>query len=314
VATDENHPAIRASGATGAWAAVGAFSLWGVLPVYWKSLHGIAAIELIAHRVVWSLVLLLVLVRLRGRGPQFRAALRNPRICGLYLLSGALLAANWLIFVWAVNAGHIIESSLGYFLNPLCNVALGFFLLRERLRPLQWTAVAFAAAGVAVQLVQLGRLPWIALSVASTFAFYGLLRKRGPLGPVAGLGLETLLLVPLAAGFLLWRASTGAGALGHVNVTQHVLVLSTGVITTVPLLLFASAAHALPLSTLGVFQYLAPSGQFLLGVLLYHEVFGRAQATSFALIWCGLAIFTLDGLRGGAGQRRSGISAPPRPS
>jgi chloramphenicol-sensitive protein RarD len=294
VATDSDD---STTPATGAWAAIGAFGLWGVLPLYWKQLEGIAATELIAHRVVWSLVLLMVLVRMRGRGPQFRAAVRDGRTVGLYALSAALIGGNWLLFVWAVNSGQILESSLGYFLNPLFNVALGFFLLRERLRPLQWTAVAFAASGVLVQLIQLGRLPWVALGLASSFALYGLLRKRGPLGPVAGLGLETLLLAPLAAGYLVWRIAAGESALGHVDAMQHTWMLSAGVVTTVPLLLFATAARAMPLSLLGLFQYLAPTGQFLLGVLLYHEAFGRAQAMSFALIWLGLAVFTVDGLR-----------------
>jgi chloramphenicol-sensitive protein RarD len=306
VATPAEQTSIRAAGS---WAAVGAFGLWGVLPVYWKQVQNIPALELIAHRVVWSLLLLFVVVRLRGGAAQFRAALRDRRVCGLYLLSSGLLAANWLIYVWGVNSDRIVETSLGYFLNPLCNVALGFFLLRERLRPLQWTAVAFAAAGVAVQLIRLGRLPWIALSLAATFSLYGLLRKRGPLGPVAGLGLETLLIAPIAAVYLLWLAVTHSGALGHVSATQHALVFGTGVITSVPLLLFATAARALPLSVLGVFQYLAPSCQFLLGVLVYDEPFGSAQAVSFSLIWLGLALFTVDNFRANASARRTAVKS-----
>lgn len=280
--------------------------MWGVFPLYWKQLADIPATELIAHRVVWSLALLLALVRLRGRGAQFFTALRNRRNCALYLLSGSLLGLNWLLFVWAVNAGHVLDSSLGYFLNPLCNVALGFFLLGERLRPVQWTAVGCAVAGVIVQLVELGRVPWIALGLAATFAFYGLLRKRGPLGPVAGLALETLLLTPLAAGFLLWLAAAGRGAFGHVGATQHAWLLAAGLVTSVPLLLFATAARALPLSVLGVFQYLAPTGQFLLGVWYYREPFGRAQALSFGLIWLGLVLFSVDALR----QRRRDAVVP----
>ncbi len=294
--------AAPASRSTGTWAAVGAFVLWGVLPVYWKRLHGIAETELIAHRVVWSLLLLVILVRMRGRAPQFRGALRNPRVVGVYATSAALIAANWLIYVWAVNAGEIVQASLGYFLNPLCNVALGALVLRERLRTWQWIAFALAGAGVAVQLVQLGRLPWVALSLAFSFALYGLLRKRGPLGPVAGLSLEMLLLAPFAVGFLVWRGAIGDAALGRVEAVQEILILSAGVITCVPLLLFATAARALPLSVLGVIQYLAPSLQFLLGVFVYHETFGRAQAGSFALIWLGLIVFTADSLR--IGRRR----------
>ncbi len=297
----------RRETARGAVAATGAFLLWGVLPIYWKLLHGVQPLEVIAHRIVWSLAFLLLVLRMRGRLGQFREALVDPRQLALYALSGTLLAVNWLTYIFSVQTSQIVEASLGYFLVPLCNVALGFVVLRERLRPMQWTAVALAAAGVMVQLTRVGRLPWIALVLAGTFAIYGLLRKRGPLGSLTGLGVETALLMPLALGYLLWRQFNGTGALGSVDAGQHVLLLACGVATAVPLLWFATAARALSMASLGLFQYLAPSAQLLIGVAMYGEAFGGAQAGSFALIWAGLALYSADAFRAG---RRAAAAAP----
>lgn len=291
----------RRQAATGALAATGAFFLWGVLPVYWKFLLSVQPLEIIAHRIVWSLVFLLFVLKVRGRLAQFFAALVDPRQLVLYAISGGLLGVNWLTYIYAVQASQIVEASLGYFLVPLCNVALGFVVLRERLRPMQWTAVALAAAGVMVQLARIGRLPWIALVLAGSFALYGL-RKRGPLGPLTGLGVETALLAPVALGYLLWRGAHGVGALGSVGALEHALLFACGIITAVPLLWFAAAARALSLASLGLFQYLAPSVQLLIGVALYAEPFGGARAGSFALIWTGLALYSADAFR--AGRRR----------
>lgn len=300
------HDPHRRQAAAGALAATGAFLLWGVLPVYWKLLHGIQPLEVIAHRIVWSLAFLLFVLRWRGRLGQFRGAFREGRQLALYALSSGLLAVNWLTYIYAVQTDRIVESSLGYFLVPLCNVALGFAVLGERLRPMQWTAVGCAAAGVLIQLVKVGHVPWIALILAGSFAFYGLLRKRGPLGSLTGLGVETALLTPLAAGYILWRGWTGDGALGHVDGMQQALLLACGIVTAVPLLWFATAARALSLASLGLFQYLAPTAQLLIGVALYHEPFGGARAGSFVLIWIGLALYSLDAFRGG----RAGASVP----
>jgi len=233
-----------------------------------------------------------------GGFAEARAALSTWRSFGLNFLSSALLTANWLVYVWAVNAGHVIETSLGYFLVPLINVALGWGLLHERLRPAQWGAIAFAAAGVGLQLFQLGRLPWIALAVALTFGSYGLLRKRSSLGPLTGLTVETALLAPLAIALLLWRGYAGTGALGNPALSTHVeiMVWCAGIVTAVPLLLFAYGARRLRLTTLGLLQYAAPSVQFILGVWVYHEEFNRARATSFAFIWAGLIVYTSDAL------------------
>lgn len=284
------------SPARGAFAAASCYFLWGLVPLYWKQLAGIDAVELIAHRHVWSLVFVLALVGAQGGFGEARAALGTARGVGGNFLSAVLLTANWLVYVWGVNTGHVIECSLGYFLVPLVNVAAGRFVLHEHLRRLQWIAIAFAAAGVALQIALLAHPPWIALAIAGTWGAYSLRRKQSPLGSLTGLTVETLLLAPFAVAFLLWRHHTGAGALGRVDLPTHVLVLSSGVITAIPLLLFAYGARRIRLSTLGLLQYLAPTVQFAIGVGVYHETFSRDRALSFALIWAGLALYTADNL------------------
>lgn len=269
---------------------------WGLVPLYWKQLASVHPVELIAHRHVWSLVLVLGLVLAQGKFGEVRAALGTRRSVGLNFLSATLLTANWLIYVWGVNTGHVIECSLGYFLVPLVNVALGRWVLHEHLRRLQWIAIAGAATGVAVMMWQLGRPPWIALALAGTWGGYGLLRKKSPLGSLTGLTVETLLLAPLAVGFLLWQHHTGAGALGRAEPLTQLLVLSAGVITAIPLLLFAFGARRIRLSTMGLLQYLAPTVQFALGVWVYHEPFSRERLIGFVFIWAGLALYTADNL------------------
>jgi chloramphenicol-sensitive protein RarD len=280
--------------ARGALAAAGGFLIWGLVPIYWKQLHEIAALELIAHRIVWSLLFLLGVIVWQGRFADLRTILRRPRLLGLNLLSSVLLAANWTIYVWAVNSGHVIESSLGYFLVPLVNVALGALFFHERLRPLPWVAIGCAALGVILLLVRLGHAPWIALSLAATWAGYGLLKKKSELGAITGLAVETVLLFPLAAGALLWWHHTGEGALGRVDAWHHALVLIVGVVTALPLLLFAYGARRIRLTTLGLLQYLSPSVQFLLGYFLFHEPFDAVRLQAYGLIWCGLALYSAD--------------------
>jgi chloramphenicol-sensitive protein RarD len=269
---------------------------WGLVPLYWKQLAAINPVELIAHRHVWSLVFVFALTVATGGFSPVSAALQGWRAIATNVLSASLLTGNWLVYVWGVNTGHVLEASLGYFLVPLVNVASGHFILHEQLRRWQWIAIGCAAAGVAWLIVQLGRPPWIALTLAGTWGGYSLLRKKSPLGPLTGLTVETLLLAPLAVGYLLWRHHTGEGALGRVGPATHVLVLSAGVITAVPLLLFAYGAKRIRLSTLGVLQYLAPTVQFALGVWVYHEPFSRERAVSFGFIWLGLAVYTVDAL------------------
>jgi chloramphenicol-sensitive protein RarD len=222
---------------------------------------------------------------------------------GVHAMSGALLTVNWLVYVWGVNTGHVIECSLGYFLVPLINVALGRWLLRERLHTAQLAAIVLAAFGVAWMVWQVGRFPWIALALALTFGFYGLLRKRSDLGPLVGLTLETLLLVPFAAGYLLWRFAQGSGALGRVDSTTTWIILSCGVVTAIPLLLFAKGARGLRMITLGLLQYIAPTGQFLLGWLFYNESMGQARVGAFLLIWAGLAIYSVDAVLASRSKR-----------
>ena len=211
-------------------------------------------------------------------------------------LSGVLLTVNWLVFIWGVNHGHVLEASLGYFLVPLVNVALGRFVLHEKLRRAQWIAIICATAGVGLLILRVGRMPWIALTLAATFGVYGLLRKKSPLGPLTGLGVETLLLAPAALAFLIWRERLGVGALGHANAQIHWLLLAAGVITAVPLLLFAYGARRIRFTTLGLLQYIAPTVQFALGVWVFREPFTPTQTASFAFIWVGLAIYTIDNL------------------
>jgi chloramphenicol-sensitive protein RarD len=289
-ATPDTSPSSRA----GALAAAGAFFIWGTVPIYWKQMTAVSAPELIAHRIVWSLFFLVAVVAWQKNFGSLRPGLASPRAVGLNLLSGVLLTLNWGVYVWAVNAGHVIETSLGYFLVPLCNVAVGSLVLHEKLRPLQWAAIGLAAAGVLLLLVRVGHVPWIALSLAFTWTSYGLLKKKSALGPIAGLTVETLLLFPVAAGLLLWWHHTGAGALGRIDLRTQGFVLSAGVVTAVPLVLFAYGAQRMRLTALGLLQYIAPSVQFLIGLFIYHEAFDAARFQAFGLIWIGLVIYTAD--------------------
>lgn len=290
----------------GALAALLCYFLWGLVPLYWTRLAHVDAVELIAHRHVWSLVFVLGIVAFqRGFGPV-AATFRTPRSIAVNALGGLLLTGNWLGYVWGVNTGHVIETSLGYFLVPLVNVATGRFVLHEQLRRAQWIAIGLAATGVLLLIVQSGRMPWIALALAGTWGAYSLMRKRSPLPAVTGLTVETLLLSPLAVAFLLWQHLHGTGALGRVSLATDLLIFSSGVITAVPLLLFAYGARRIRLSTLGLLQYVAPSVQLALGVWFFHEPFSRARLVSFSFIWAALALYTLDNL---LAQRRAVLPA-----
>jgi chloramphenicol-sensitive protein RarD len=278
----------------GTIAAAAGFLFWGVVPIYWKQMQSVSALELIAHRIVWSLVFLFAVLAWQRNFASLRPAFAGARAFGLNLLSGLLLSVNWTIYVWAVNRGHVIETSLGYFLVPLGNVVLGSLILKEKLRPAQWLAIGFAAIGVALLLVRVGHVPWIALIIAGSWCSYGLLKKQSSLGSIAGLTVETLLLFPVAAALLLWLAGRGEGVIGHADLRIHAFVLSAGVITAVPLLLFAYGAQRMRLTALGLLQYLAPSVQFLIGLFVYHEPFDAARLQAFGLIWTGLVVYTAD--------------------
>jgi chloramphenicol-sensitive protein RarD len=288
------NPASPPRTGSGAIAAAAGFLLWGVVPVYWKQMQSVSAWELIAHRIVWSLFFLFGVLAWQRNFASLRPAFASRRAISLNLLSSLLLAANWTVYVWAVNQGHVIETALGYFLVPLANVAIGSLVLHEKLRPLQWLAIGCAALGVALLLMRVGHVPWIALVIASTWSTYGLLKKQSALGSIAGLTVETVLLFPVAAGLLLWLASQGGGVIGHADGRTQGFVLSAGVVTAIPLLLFAYGAQRLRLTTLGLLQYLAPSVQFLIGLFVYREPFDATRLQAFSLIWAGLIVYTAD--------------------
>jgi len=249
----------------------------------------------VLHRTLWSLVFVLALLAVRRQWAWMREVLRQPRVLGAFVLSALLLSANWLTYVWAVNNGHVVDASLGYFILPLVNVALGYAFLHERPRPGQWLAVAVAAAGVLWLAVQAGRLPWIALVLALTFGFYGLLRKVAVLGALEGLTLETVLLAPLTAAVLGMWAWQGQGVLAQGDAVALGWLVLAGPVTAIPLLLFAAGARRIPLATMGILQYISPSLQFALGVWLFHEAFDPARLAGFVLIWAALLVYTLEG-------------------
>jgi chloramphenicol-sensitive protein RarD len=272
-----------------------AYGLWGVVAAYWKLLATVDPIELIAHRAIWGLGTFALIVVATGQLGALRAALRDVRTIGVMAASGVLLAVNWAMFVWATISGHLLDASLGYFINPLVSVALGTIVLRERLSRLQWIAIGLAAIGVAILTWRAGRVPWVALLLAATFGLYGLVRKTARVAALVGSTIETMLMVPLAVAYLIVIAD--AGALGHANATITALLVGTGIVTAVPLVLFTSAARRLPLSTIGFLQYLAPTGQFLLAVLAFGEPLALDRLAAFVVIWTGLAVFTVDLVR-----------------
>jgi chloramphenicol-sensitive protein RarD len=277
-------------------AAVLAFAIWGVLPLYLHPLHEVAAIQVIANRVVWSCIFVLVWMSIRGELSTLRTALANHGVVWRLALTAALISTNWFVYVWAVLNGHVLDSSLGYFINPLVNVLLGVALLSERLTPAQWTAVGLATAGVAYLTAASGRLPWISLVLAVTFGFYGLIRKLVKIESLPSLGIETLLLLPFASGYLLWCEFVGTGALGHAGPATTALLIGSGPVTAIALFFFAYGARRLPFSTVGILQYLAPTLQLACGVFAFHEPFGRTRAVGFAFIWAALIVYAGEGL------------------
>ena len=271
-----------------------AFLSWGFLPVYWKALIAVPALEIIMHRLFWSFLFLVLLMVLQRRWREFAGIVRNRRILLTLLVTSLILSGNWLLYVWAVNQNHILQASLGYYINPLVNVVLGTIFLRERLRAPQILAVLLAAAGVVYLTVSYGVFPWISLGLALSFGFYGLIRKVAPVGSLVGLAVETMLLSLPAAVYLIYLGIQGVGTIFRVGLKTDLLLLGVGVITAVPLLLFTLGARRIYLSTLGLMQYLAPSGMFLLAVFHYHEPFSTAQIWTFVMIWTALGIYSTD--------------------
>jgi len=277
-------------------AATAAFTIWGLFPLYLHPLRGVPALQVIAHRITWSCLFLLAWMLLRGELGRLSVTLTRPALLARLAVTALLISTNWLVYVWSVTHGHIVDSSLGYYINPLMNVVLGVFVLRERLNRAQWTAVALAAIAVGYLTMLAGRLPWIALTLATSFSLYGLLRKIMSVDALPGLATETLLLMPLAAVYLAWCEHTGSGALTHSGAAIAALLIGSGLVTAIPLFLFAYGARALPYSTVGVLQYIGPSLQLLCGVLVFRESFGVARAAGFALLWAALLIYAADGV------------------
>jgi chloramphenicol-sensitive protein RarD len=278
----------------GAWYVGLSYVLWGFFPIYWKALVGISALQLICHRIVWSFLVLALMIARAGEFRLLWQAVR-PRAAAIYTVAAVAIASNWLIFVWAVGINQIVQISLGYFINPLLSVVLGMVIFHERLRPLQWVSVAFAAAGVIYLTIALNAVPWIALSLAATFGTYGLMKKLAPLGPVQGLTFETGILVVPAAAYLIVEEIAGRGAFMHVRPLQNLLMLGGGPVTTLPLLMFAAGVRRIPLSLVGMLQYVNPTLQITIGVMLYKEPFTRIQLVGFGLVWGALALFAIEG-------------------
>lgn len=288
--------------------AIGAYALWGVLPIYWKAVKIVPAPEILCHRILWSFVFLLALLGVKRHWRWLGGAIRNRTTRLTFLGTSFILSINWLTYIWAVNAGYIVDTSLGYFINPLINVFLGVLLLRERLRAFQWLAVGIAAGGILYLTIGYGSFPWIALVLAFSFASYGYLRKTASLGSLEGLSLEAGILSLPALGYLLFLEGACTGSFGHRGRGINLLLLFTGVATAVPLLGFASAARRITLTTLGLLQFIAPTLQFLVGVFVYEEPFIKTRLIGFCFIWAALLIYSVEGaIRGGKriyGNRR----------
>jgi chloramphenicol-sensitive protein RarD len=277
--------------------AASAFVMWGVFPLYFHALQPVAALQVIAQRIAWSCIFVLGWMFFRGELTSLRAALTNRAVVLRLAVTAMLITVNWLTYVWGVVHGRVVETSLGYFIGPLVNVLLGVVLLHEKLTRAQWTAVALATAGVGYLTFMTGSLPWIALLLAFSFASYGLMRKVVKVEALPGLAAETLLLAPLAVGYLLWCESEGAGAFGHTGALIDALLVASGPLTAIPLFLFAYGTRLLPYSTVGVLQYIAPTLQFLCGVLILHEPFDHMRAIGFVIIWTALVIYAGEGVR-----------------
>ena len=277
-----------------------AYAMWGLFPLYWPLLKPALAVEILAHRVFWSLVVMLLLVALLGRSRRLRAVIAHRRTLGILSFAALVIAVNWGTYIWGVNNGHVVETSLGYFINPLVTVLMGVVILGERLRRLQWIALGIAFIAVVGLTVEYGRPPWVALALAFSFAFYGLAKKQANVGAVESLSVETLLLAPVAAGYILWLMSQGTSTFGTEGLGHAALLASTGIVTAIPLICFGAAATRVSLTTIGLLQYLAPTIQFALGVLVFREDMPAMRWVGFMLVWVALAIFTYEAI----GHRR----------
>ncbi len=277
-------------------AAAGAYLIWGLFPIYWKALSAVPALQIGAHRLVWCAVFVFGFLFSVSGWRWIPALSRQPRTLRLLLTSAALIGGNWWLYIWAVNSGHIVETSLGYFINPLVSVALGVLVLGERLRPLQWACVGLAACGVLYLAVEFARLPWIALILAFSFGGYGLCRKLATVDPVQGLAVENSVLLLPSLAIIFWAHSAGSGSFTHLGAGTDALLVISGLVTAVPLVLFAYGARRIPLSQIGLLQYIAPTLQLICGVFIYGEAFTHTHAVGFALIWTALAIYAAESM------------------
>jgi len=286
--SDAHHERIR-----GVWFAAAAFFAWGFLPLYWKALRQVPSPQILAHRITWSCVYLTLIMAARKGFPEAWASFSTWRRRVFILASAATIGINWFIYIWAVNADHVVETSLGYFINPIVSIVLGMIFLRERLSFWQYVAVSIVVGAVLLLTVRYGRLPWIALSLAASFGAYGLLRKTSHAESLSGLYLETMILSPVALFYILIMTTRGGGSFGTASPLTHLLLVASGVVTATPLIWFANGARRIPLSMLGFIQYLAPSIQLCLGIFVFREPFTKTHLVSFALIWCAIVVYTL---------------------
>ncbi|MGW1077932.1 EamA family transporter RarD [Streptomyces sp. NPDC002537] len=290
-------PTARSETRTGLLCSVAAYSIWGLFPLYWPLLEPSGAGEILAHRMVWSLATVLIALAVTRRWGWIRPLLRQPKRLALIAIGAALISVNWGVYIWGVNSGHVVETSMGYFINPLVSIAFGVLVLRERLRAVQWTAVGVGAAAVVVMAVAYGKPPWIALTLAATFSTYGLVKKKVGLGGLESMAAETAVQFLPALGFLLFLGADGGSTYASEGAGHALLLMGTGAITALPLICFGIGAVRLPLSVMGMVQYLAPVFQFALGLLVFHETMPAERWAGFALIWLALALLSWDALR-----------------
>lgn len=287
----------------GVLAALAAYLLWGFFPIYWKSIHTVPAFEILCHRVVWSMLFLIIILSIRKHWSWLRPALTSPKTILPFVVSAFILAGNWLTYIWGVNSGHIVETSLGYFINPLVNVLLGVVFLKERLRKIQWLSIAMAFIGVLYLTFQYGQFPWIALTLAFSFGFYGLMRKTARLASLEGLSVEMAVLFLPALVFISYFEYNGSGSFLAGSAFTKTLLPVSGLVTSIPLLLFAHGARKITLTTLGLLQYIAPTLQLMVGVFIYMESFPRTRIIGFTFIWVALLVYSIEGLL--VGKRRN---------